>query len=318
MERQQGICKTLFVSSHPLIFMTLQNTHLEHPEDLILTGNLDVLEALYDCESNISVKIDGAPAIVWGTNPETGNFFVGTKSVFNKRKIKINESHDDIDMNHGHVPEVCDILHACFHFLPQIDGIIQGDFIGFGGQKVYRPNTITYEFPQTILQKIIIAPHTMYHSDTKLSEAVVIDETPDLFTNEDVYVVQPCVDKIHTGAEPPPVNMDKVQFMDKKQAKDVKQVINSLIKNNVELTDSVLFDLFHDIYLVNLYQMVIEIKEDLMESLIVHGCPQSYIETDDMVLETGEGFVLKSIFGMIKLVNREAFSYANFTSSKFS
>ena len=46
---------------------------------------------------NLSVKIDGSPAIVWGTNPATGNYFVGTKSVFNKKLIKINESHEDID-----------------------------------------------------------------------------------------------------------------------------------------------------------------------------------------------------------------------------
>ena len=51
---------------------------------MILTGDLSVLDALYDTSNEFSVKIDGAPAIVWGTNPETGQFFVGTKSVFNK------------------------------------------------------------------------------------------------------------------------------------------------------------------------------------------------------------------------------------------
>ena len=180
----------------------MKNTHIEHPEDSILNGDLSVLD-WFTANGTISAKIDGAPAVVWGRNPASGKFFVGTKSVFNKVLIKINESHEYIDRNDK--KRVSDILHACFDYLPRVDSIIQGDFIGFGGQKVYRPNTITYEFPKTILQKIIIAPHTMYHSDTKLSEAVVIDETPDLFTNEDVYVVQPCVDKIHTGAEPPPV-----------------------------------------------------------------------------------------------------------------
>ena len=79
----------------------MQNKHIEHPEDSILTGHLSALDCLRN-EGNLSVKMDGAPAIVWGKNPATGNFFVGTKSVFNKVKIKINESHQDIDSKpHG-------------------------------------------------------------------------------------------------------------------------------------------------------------------------------------------------------------------------
>ena len=59
----------------------MKNTHLEHPEDSILTGDLSVLDWFLS-DGEISAKIDGAPAIVWGTNPATGKFFVGTKSVF--------------------------------------------------------------------------------------------------------------------------------------------------------------------------------------------------------------------------------------------
>ena len=57
------------------------NKHIEHPEDTILTGDLSVLDA-FTADNHYSVKIDGSPAIVWGTNPENGKFFVGTKSVF--------------------------------------------------------------------------------------------------------------------------------------------------------------------------------------------------------------------------------------------
>jgi len=39
----------------------MKNTHLEHPEDTILTGDLSVLDAL-EQEQEISVKYDGAPA----------------------------------------------------------------------------------------------------------------------------------------------------------------------------------------------------------------------------------------------------------------
>lgn len=51
----------------------MKNTHIEHPEDSILTGDLSVLD-WFIAESNISAKIDGAPAIVWGTNPSNGKF----------------------------------------------------------------------------------------------------------------------------------------------------------------------------------------------------------------------------------------------------
>jgi len=80
----------------------MKNTHINHPEDSVLTGDLSVLK-WFTSKGKLSVKVDGSPAIVWGTNPATGNFFVGTKSVFNKVKIMINESHQDIDKNHGHI-----------------------------------------------------------------------------------------------------------------------------------------------------------------------------------------------------------------------
>ena len=64
-----------------------QNTHIEHPEDSILNGDLSVLE-WFSTDSTVSVKIDGAPAIVWGTNPANGQFFVGTKSVLTRKKSR--------------------------------------------------------------------------------------------------------------------------------------------------------------------------------------------------------------------------------------
>jgi len=149
---------------------SMQNKHIEHPEDFILTGDLSVLDWFCEDDSYVSLKIDGAPAIVWGINPATNQFFVGTKSVFNKKLIKINETHDDIDQNHS--GNVANILHHCFDYLPRINGIIQGDFIGFGGSDTFQPNTITYKFPETITQNIIIAPHTFYTAEHDLRDAI--------------------------------------------------------------------------------------------------------------------------------------------------
>ena len=53
---------------NPCNTTSMKNTHLEHPEDTILTGDLSVLD-WFVTRGTLSVKIDGAPAIVWGTNP---------------------------------------------------------------------------------------------------------------------------------------------------------------------------------------------------------------------------------------------------------
>ena len=47
----------------------MKNLHLEHPEDMILEGNIKVFDALYET-AHLSLKIDGAPAVVFGTHPE--------------------------------------------------------------------------------------------------------------------------------------------------------------------------------------------------------------------------------------------------------
>ena len=75
-----------------------KNTHLEHLEDDIINngyaGGQNAIAFLQELSKmlsgnskksvNVSVKWDGAPAIVAGPSPENGKFFVGTKSVFNK------------------------------------------------------------------------------------------------------------------------------------------------------------------------------------------------------------------------------------------
>ena len=83
------------------------------------------------------MKIDGAPAIVWGNDPATMTFFVGTKAVFNKKKLRIAHNHDEIDLYYD--GEVADILHACFDCLPRTDCVFQGDFIGFGVMTLTNP-----------------------------------------------------------------------------------------------------------------------------------------------------------------------------------
>ena len=289
--------------------------HLEHPEDLILEGDLKVFDALYGT-ANISLKIDGAPAIVYGTNPENGKFFVGTKSVFNKVKNMVCYSVEDIfnKYNEETHKSVIEILTMCLLYLPQIDGIIQADFIGFGGSNVYRPNTLTYTFPEIISQKIIIAPNTKYTTDTTLLDAIASPLVTAITDTFNVKYVQPTVDRVFHCKDVPNIDVDKVTFLTAKEAKIAKKAINTLIREDVELDDAALYDILQCNHLVNLYQIVRDIKVDLMESFIVTDAPKCYNDGIEIV---GEGFVFQTKYGTIKLVNREEFAYANFNNDKF-
>lgn len=289
--------------------MSIQNKHQEHFEDLILTGDLSVLE-FFDGEYEVSLKIDGSPAIVWGTNPMTGNFFVGTKSVFNKVKLKINETHEDIDANHS--GNVAQILHCCLDSLPRTENIYQGDFIGFGGLNVYTPNTITYQFPEVITQSIIIAPHTKWSTDGELRDAYVSGSAPFFNDTEHVKFVQPCVDFVRVN--PLRVDVDDVVFLTDNETAEAKKQINALIREGKELTWWALTDILGCKNLAHLYLMMIEIKEDLMDCMIVSDSPVAYINGEKIV---GEGFVLKNDSIIMKLVDRSCFSRQNFLQNSW-
>ena len=300
----------------------MKNTHLQHPEDSILTGDLTALDWLL-AEGDLSVKIDGAPAIVWGTNPATGNFFVGTKSVFNKVKIKINETHDDIDRNHSGV--VADILHHCFDCLPSFDGIVQGDFIGYGGDDTFCPNTITYIFDEVIDQNIIIAPHTLYATDGELKDAYTINDMVDMEVfddNEYVKFVQPDawqVDEDFDELLHLPRQMSCMcEFMSDKQSQQVQQQLNSVIRAGLvidDLTmDALAFANQIDVNVLRLWSLVKSIKDDMLFLMRNNG-PKAYIGRQQC---GGEGYVKINEFGMFKYVNREQFSHANFNNGRFA
>jgi hypothetical protein len=298
-----------------------QNKHIEHPEDTILTGDLSVLDLLM-AEGHLSVKMDGAPAIVWGTNPATGKFFVGTKSVFNKVKIKINESHQDIDANHD--GQVAKILHSCFDYLPDPKGgIFQGDFIGFGGSDEYTPNTITYKFPTVIQEEIIIAPHTYYTAESDLRDAIahpmkfiITDTFYCKFVKPKAYIFSGSYDVCAGGFDiSEPIKFAKqmaqtVTFLDDKKAKQIKQQLNACIRENRPVVND---DFDCDPLLLGFWALVKSIKEDALYLCRNNG-PEAYIGQDQI---GAEGYVYSNEFGTIKLVDRKRFSYANFNNPKF-
>ena len=179
------------------ILTEFKRTHLEHIEDIILTdgyeggkavleyfrGLLLTLKGSSSESVSVSVKWDGAPAVVCGTNPDNGRFFVGTKSVF-AQSPKINYTKKDIAKNHG-TDDLGQKLLKCLVHLKKlgIQGVVQGDLLftdddvnrkNIGGKPhlTFTPNTITYAVPegsdlakQIDVAKVGIIFHTSYNGE---------------------------------------------------------------------------------------------------------------------------------------------------------
>ncbi len=295
----------------------MKNTHLEHPEDSILTGDLSVLDWFVN-PGNLSVKIDGAPAIVWGIDPACGEFFVGTKAVFNKKKIRIAHNHEEIDLFYQ--GEVARILHSCFDHLPRVKTIYQGDFIGFGGDTEYTPNTITYQFPDVVSQKIIIAPHTCYYAESDLRDAQAFPDRSIWTDTETVKFVQPDAYILYNQESFADVKevvdfarqmSTACEFVSDKEAAKIKQQLNACIRAGRPIVNS---EIDCDPNLLGLWALVKSIKDDCLFLCRNYG-PAAYINGNRL---DAEGYVLSNQFGMFKLVNREVFAYHNFNSGRFN
>ena len=294
------------------------NLHLEHPEDSILTGDLSVLDAFLN-DNHISVKMDGSPAIVWGTHPETSKFFVGTKSVFNKKDIKVNYTHDDIDRNHKGFVGV--VLHACLSNLPKTNNIYQGDFLGFGGDNVYQPNTVTYVFRNEIEQTIVVAPHTQYPVDLIDDEITgnvlrclsAVPLNTKLTSSLETRFIQPLAkckltEEIENKIQFAKTIASTINFIDnQKEANALKKELNCKIRFSLPILPEIFKD--YNPNLIGYWLLIKQIKEMILEEC-THNMFKAYI--NGVRSHHGEGYVIDGAFGTFKLVSREEFSCANF------
>jgi hypothetical protein len=295
----------------------MKNIHLNHPEDEVLTGDLSILD-WFTADSSVSVKVDGSPALVYGTNPANGEFFIGTKAVFNKKKIRIAHNHDEI--NQFYEGKVAEILHAAFDCLPRISGVIQCDFIGFGGSDTFKSNIITYRFPQVIEQDIIVAPHTAYFGGNDLRDMFSAPLLKKLKSTDRCLFVQPeasiCPHRedIEDFCKFARQMSTLCTFVNDKQAKELKKIINSYIREGKEVDEHEIAENYDvDINLMRLWRLIESIKMDLF----------FYIESNtditcqiDGKLSDHEGYVMTNKFGTYKIVDRDEFSRLNFTLQK--
>lgn len=210
------------------LLMEAKNTHLVHLEDLVLdhgyagalralkvaTGVRNTLAKGRGQRGKVTVKWDGSPAIIAGTDPADGKFFVGTKSTFAKASKTI-KSLADVDKYYKEQPELGLKLTAAFKHLRKlgINGILQGDLMFAEGDVqttkidgedyyTFTPNTITYAVPvdsdlgkKIDRAKLGIVFHTAYDGGDTLQDVhssfdVNVDDlkkSPDVWFDDATY-----------------------------------------------------------------------------------------------------------------------------------
>jgi len=179
--------------------MAVKNLHLEHLEDEIINNGIDggraainFLQGLRDMMKgkskkgvNMTVKWDGAPAIFCGKHPETGQFFVAKKSLFNKTGPMFYTSEQQIK----DATELSGQLQAkfldSFRYLSALSfsDVLQGDLMFTDDKKMqkiddknyvtFQPNTIMYAVDiesdlgkEIANAKLGIVFHTTYTGDS--------------------------------------------------------------------------------------------------------------------------------------------------------
>jgi len=212
------------------------NTHLTHLEDLSLfkgkPGAADAIQTLNSLADmlkghsnkkiNITTKWDGSPAIICGTDPKDGEFFVGTKGVFNKNP-KLNKSIDDVETNHADQKQGDELkdksglrakLKLAYEHLKKLNikGVLQGDLMftqgdiqtkSFEGKSyiTFKPQLLTYAVPsdsdlakKMMSAKVGIVFHTKYEGESleDMNASFNIDlsdltPTPDVWF-DDAYI----------------------------------------------------------------------------------------------------------------------------------
>ena len=179
-----------------------QLKHLEHLPEAILTmgyegakESIEVLRSLYGdilgktkTPIRKSQKWDGAPALIFGIDPDDKKFFVGTKGVFAKSPKLIKQKSDIRELIRNRA--IHSKLEAALKFLPKImpsgGGVYQGDMLFQKGDistntiddeelLTFKPNTITYAVPtdnaladSLLRANIGLIIHTTYTGDGPL------------------------------------------------------------------------------------------------------------------------------------------------------
>lgn len=160
------------------------NDHMMHLEDAVFTGRYCICDMLWTMQefidqlnkksiNSISIKYDGAPSIIVGINPESHNFFIATKSLFNKTPVfyeSTQEIINDSKLSAGLVKKLICAYNYCRHM--NIKGIVQGDIMYTASDlktreidgslhHTFHPNTLMYAIPKDSETGIEMSSHVI-------------------------------------------------------------------------------------------------------------------------------------------------------------
>jgi len=141
------------------------NLHMSHLDESIFEGGSaaaeDAIDALLsliegDGQYDLTVKWDGSPSLFCGNDPADGQFFVGTKSVFNANP-KLYKTNEAIDANEpaGKATKLKESLRLLAKLNIPEGVVLQGDLLWTQGDHKYltfentryvtvHPNTLIY------------------------------------------------------------------------------------------------------------------------------------------------------------------------------
>jgi hypothetical protein len=335
-----------------------KNTHLEHIEDLIflqgaagaksalqyINSVRDMLEEGGSVGKGVTVKWDGAPAIVTGIDPQDGKFFVAKKGAFNVSP-KLYKSNQDIDsdITKEGLNAKMKIALAELSKLG-IQGVVQGDMMYTKGDLqeaeidgkdsfVFQPNTITYAVPkESELGKRIaqsnmgIIFHTTYASAMKSAnfDAVNSNDYKQLFMQ---YVNA----RIRRGdqqiADPNSFAQDFAKWYNDYVQKDISKLKNQdpeapAVKKRLDKINAqnkfVNDNMAGIAGALAVYKDIIALKNMLINKLNNVDSIKSLLKTDTgYKVVNPEGFVaIGTESGAVKLVDRMEFSKNNFSAIK--
>jgi hypothetical protein len=195
-------------------------SHIPHVEDHLFHGKegfhraYDLLTGVHDringkgSTTKVFHQYDGNPSIIFGHHPETGKFFVGTRSALS-RNPKIAHTHADVDKHYGRNEKTAKALHAALTHLGRVTpptGVYQADVLYHEDTKIddgkeihFKPGSTLYtaekkdpEFPKVKDGKFGVVVHTKFHG--KDLDKMEAGHEPDLHNfgkHKHVHILNP-------------------------------------------------------------------------------------------------------------------------------
>lgn len=145
--------------------------HIEHVEDLMFEDgsigalkSVDIIEHAVLNSSDIQVKYDGSPSLIFGRNVD-GEFVMTDKSGFYATRydgrLTSKEAMRDMFLSRGNGRE--NLANRLYQLWDYLEGLVPADFIGYiwgdllwvgqppliNGKYTVKPNTITYQIPKS-------------------------------------------------------------------------------------------------------------------------------------------------------------------------